>query len=345
MQVHRSRLPFAYVMAGVAVVVVLLVVAAHMVAEPFWGTSYVFLGAAIAGAAVTVWTYLRVGPGWVTWRLVLGAIAAGMLAYPAAWAGTALASEWAGGRVLWGFAVLGGVGHIPLLAAFSALPLLAVRYLGPTSSPWPLRGVMVLGGAAALAFVLFFDEFAPFESEALIRSTVGETVGMAVTMTFLASVLLGPAAALWAATRSTDAAASRRLSAVALPSLAGAALVMLCGVLPLSGSVVLFCSMYAALGLVVVGGTRALTLPEPEEFPAERLTGLTARESEVLALLAEGLSNAGIAARLVVSERTVDAHLRSVFAKLDLPGGPAENRRVHAVLAWRACLGERADAV
>ena len=96
---------------------------------------------------------------------------------------------------------------------------------------------------------------------------------------------------------------------------------------------------------VVVGGTRALTLPEPEEFPAERLTGLTARESEVLALLAEGLSNAGIAARLVVSERTVDAHLRSVFAKLDLPGGPAENRRVHAVLAWRAYLGERADAV
>lgn len=64
MQVHRSRLPFAYVMAGVAVVVVLLVVAAHMVAEPFWGTSYVFLGAAIAGAAVTVWTYLRVDPGW-----------------------------------------------------------------------------------------------------------------------------------------------------------------------------------------------------------------------------------------------------------------------------------------
>lgn len=51
-------------MAGVAVFVVLLVVAAHMVAEPFWGTSYVFLGAAIAGAAVTVWTYLRVDPGW-----------------------------------------------------------------------------------------------------------------------------------------------------------------------------------------------------------------------------------------------------------------------------------------
>ena len=39
-----------------------------------------------------------------------------------------------------------------------------------------------------------------------------------------------------------------------------------------------------------------------------------------------------------------DAHLRSVFAKLDLPDGPLENRRVHAVLVWRGDLGERADA-
>lgn len=345
MQVHRSRLPFTYVIAGAAVLVVVLVVAARLVAEPFWGTSFVFLGAAVAGTAVTVWTYLRVGPGWVTWRLALGAIAIGMLAYPAAWAAAALASQWASGRILWGFAVLGGVGHIPLLVAFSALPLLAVRYLGPESSPWPLRMVLVLGGAAALTFVLFFDDFAPFRAETLVRSTVGERVGMVVAFAFLASVLLGPAAALWAAARSRDVTDSRRLSAVALPSLAGAALVMLCGALPLSGSVVLFCSMYAALGLVVVSSTRALTLPEPQESPAERLLGLTARESEVLALLAEGLSNAGIAARLVVSERTVDAHLRSVFAKLDLPEGPTENRRVHAVLAWRSGLGERADAV
>ena len=58
MQVHRSRLPFTYVIAGAAVLVVVLVVAARLVAEPFWGTSFVFLGAAVAATAVTVWTYL-----------------------------------------------------------------------------------------------------------------------------------------------------------------------------------------------------------------------------------------------------------------------------------------------
>ncbi|WP_218129807.1 helix-turn-helix domain-containing protein [Pseudonocardia oroxyli] len=64
------------------------------------------------------------------------------------------------------------------------------------------------------------------------------------------------------------------------------------------------------------------------------IPGLTPRENAVLELLAAGASNAGIAAQLVVSERTVDAHIRSVFGKLDLAQTPETNRRVQAARTW-----------
>jgi DNA-binding NarL/FixJ family response regulator len=64
------------------------------------------------------------------------------------------------------------------------------------------------------------------------------------------------------------------------------------------------------------------------------LEELTPREREVLSLMAEGLTNAGIANRLVLTERTVESHVRSVFAKLDLPGGEEGHRRVLAVLSY-----------
>ncbi len=68
--------------------------------------------------------------------------------------------------------------------------------------------------------------------------------------------------------------------------------------------------------------------------PAEPVDRLTAREREVLALMAEGRSNAGIAASLVVTEKAVAKHINSIFAKLDLPVGEDDHRRVRAVLAW-----------
>ena len=62
------------------------------------------------------------------------------------------------------------------------------------------------------------------------------------------------------------------------------------------------------------------------------LAGLTAREREVLGLMAEGRSNAGIAGQLGISERTVEAACAQIFQKLDLAQSPHENRRVLAVL-------------
>ena len=63
------------------------------------------------------------------------------------------------------------------------------------------------------------------------------------------------------------------------------------------------------------------------------LADLTGRERQVLELMAEGLTNAGIAKRLYLSERTVEAHVRHVLTKLDLPEGEDGHRRVLAVLA------------
>jgi DNA-binding NarL/FixJ family response regulator len=64
------------------------------------------------------------------------------------------------------------------------------------------------------------------------------------------------------------------------------------------------------------------------------LQRLSEREREVLALMAEGRSNAAIARMLVVSEAAVGKHITSIFAKLDLPPAEEDNRRVLAVLAY-----------
>ena len=67
------------------------------------------------------------------------------------------------------------------------------------------------------------------------------------------------------------------------------------------------------------------------DSPVERLTP---REREVLELMAEGRSNAAIAAQFIVSERAVEKHVTSIFNKLDLPQAATDHRRVLAVLAY-----------
>jgi DNA-binding NarL/FixJ family response regulator len=94
----------------------------------------------------------------------------------------------------------------------------------------------------------------------------------------------------------------------------------------------------SALERIAAGGSIVDPLLVDELVATERrdnpLDELTARELEVLALVAEGRTDRGIARELFVTPKTVEAHVRSILRKLDLPTEATENRRVHAVLAF-----------
>jgi DNA-binding NarL/FixJ family response regulator len=93
----------------------------------------------------------------------------------------------------------------------------------------------------------------------------------------------------------------------------------------------------AALRRVAAGGTAldpqvvAQLLLRRESDPLDRLTP---RERDVLALMAEGRSNAAIAAALFISDSAVAKHINSIFTKLDLPPADSDHRRVLAVLKF-----------
>jgi DNA-binding NarL/FixJ family response regulator len=82
------------------------------------------------------------------------------------------------------------------------------------------------------------------------------------------------------------------------------------------------------------------TIVDPEVVKAlisrrrDPLSRLTARELEVLGLVAEGRSNAAVARELVVSEAAIGKHINSILAKLDLPQAEDTHRRVLAVLTY-----------
>jgi DNA-binding NarL/FixJ family response regulator len=94
----------------------------------------------------------------------------------------------------------------------------------------------------------------------------------------------------------------------------------------------------AALQRVAAGGTvvdpalvAQLVGRAREDDPLDELT---AREREVLALMAQGLTDRGISQRLYVTPKTVETHIRHILGKLGIPATPAHNRRVHAVLTY-----------
>jgi DNA-binding NarL/FixJ family response regulator len=105
-------------------------------------------------------------------------------------------------------------------------------------------------------------------------------------------------------------------------------------------------SFTGAIAQVAAGGT----VLDPEvvsrmlgrRAPADRLHPLTARERDVLAAMAEGKSNAGVADALFVSQAAVEKHVTSIFRKLGIPAASSEHRRVHAVLMFLSQQQRRA---
>jgi DNA-binding NarL/FixJ family response regulator len=93
-----------------------------------------------------------------------------------------------------------------------------------------------------------------------------------------------------------------------------------------------------ALSRVAAGGTALDPEVVTQLFGAARrvdgLGSLTARERDVLALMAEGRSNGAIAGTLVISERAVEKHVANIFSKLGLAPSDADHRRVLAVLRY-----------
>jgi len=103
-----------------------------------------------------------------------------------------------------------------------------------------------------------------------------------------------------------------------------------------AGLPVLILSQFVdAIRQVAAGGT--VMDPEVVALLLRRrdiLSALTPRERDVLRLMAEGRSNAAIAAHMVITEKAVSNHINALFAKLGLPPSSSDHRRVLAVLAY-----------
>ena len=103
--------------------------------------------------------------------------------------------------------------------------------------------------------------------------------------------------------------------------------------------------LLAAIETVVSGGSLidaevVEALVERRQDPERSLVAdLTADESSTLVEMARGSSNAAIATRLGINQRTVERHIHTIFEKLELPATPDVNRRVRAVLLYLATAG------
>ena len=253
------------------------------------------------------------------------------------------------------------VGPVATVVGFGGLLLLPIG-LGRAAASSRARARMRLGVAAAGTMaapltILFCVALA-------IARDPGGVDPSAGSVAFQVAIAAGTAAGVMCALLVSGELTARRVSmvtriasvAVAALAVAAVATLVVAAGLPATPTALIVAALAVAAIVVAwrAGGTlgEALSIPQATSVPdavepasatprATSTAHLTLREREVLSHLADGASNAGIAAQLVVSERTVDAHLRAIFSKLDLTPDPGANRRVLAAKRW---LESRSDA-
>ncbi len=297
-------------------------------------TNPLLVGGLLVGLAATSWSVARGlgGLPMVTLALSIGAILLG--AGVAAHTHTALAVAFTSAL------------RMPLLAGLGLVSLGAARRDGIPVPRWIDRTIAAVATGGFLALLLIapvetpFGDFDPVVTTPEALLTITAIVGISLVQLTTATLIVVPAGLWWVALRSAPAARTHRVALAAISS-APIALYAISILLAtwrgdtesLSAAAWLMGGLSAAILAV---GLPVLVPPASvpsEPRPEVRLDSLTARENEILALLADGHTNQAIADQLVISKRTVDAHVRSLFAKLGVSG--EGNPRVRATTLWR----------
>lgn len=233
--------------------------------------------------------------------------------------------------------------RMPIMAGLGLTSLWAARRDGWRVPRWTGSTIAVVATGGFLALLFVAPQETPFgDFRALIDVPTPmlpfvAAIGIGLVQLTTAGLVVVPVGIWWATMRVAHEARRRRLTLAAITStpigLYAVALLLATWRGDSQSPAAAAWLTLALSGAVLAVGVKIAGLASGAGVPERGLDTLTQRENEVLSLLADGHTNQAIADQLVVSKRTVDAHVRSLFMKLGVAG--VGNPRVRAADAWR----------